>query len=261
MVLAIAQLASAQQWTCRWPIGHPLYPQAWEGLKKSSYNAYIPGDRVTAGSICYWNAWGNLWPFQKIYKGDREPVRDLYPVTPARVMHSQNFYVGANMGTIRDASVSQSFGAFSPANGSDLSYADEDGSWYDCYLFHAEGKSTQDDYHEELTFPYRGVGYGSLNQTQVRMYGSAANPLDVPFARIRWEVRVLTDSFVGSDYVTAYANVTHTGFPAHVVQSQNKILYHWRPPQNDNIYVFNALVFLQNMTYGFVTPQQQVPCQ
>jgi hypothetical protein len=90
------QLASGQQWSCRYPPGHPLYPQAWDGLKMGRYNAYIPGDNIVGGSPCYRWIGGMQWPFSMRYKADGYPVIDYYAVAPARAHHTQFFQNNAN---------------------------------------------------------------------------------------------------------------------------------------------------------------------
>jgi hypothetical protein len=260
------QLATAQQWDCRYPTPYPPDPSlagtSWEGLKKSSYNAYIPGDHVIGGSWCNWYSFGNLFPFVKVYKADGSPVRQDYAVSPARVHHIQHYKHQNPYNPIHDASETRAYGAYSPFTGN-LSFYDEDNRWFDCYLFHASGYGDTTDYHEQVTFPYSGSGYGQMSQAQVRLYGTAFNPLDFDPAKIRWDINVVTNYWRGYSYVTSYANVSHTCFPGHVVMSQNRILYHYTPPRYDWGYVSSCLVFPNsstNMIVGLIAAQQQVPC-
>jgi hypothetical protein len=243
----VTQLAIGQQWTCNTYDGQPF-----EGLKKSSYNAYIPGDNIIGGSPCYYYIGGDLYPFAKHYKADGQPVQDFYPVAPARVMQMQFFQYDQSQGTLRAASETRAYGAFSPANGSTLSFADEDGVPNDCYLFHGSGYGMTNGYNEQITFP-------QYRQAQAHLWGTAANPLDYPIATIAWDVNVV-QNYQDLNYVTAYANVTHTCFPAHVVQATNAILYHWTPPQNDPNYIFGCLVLHSGNISGVVTPTRRVPC-
>lgn len=260
IVLLVAMELGGQQWQCRYPPNYVPNPGGvWDGLKQSKVSAYIPGDHVTAGSYCTWTDWfGNRWPFMKTYKADGYPVRDEWPVVPARVMHGLNFYKDRYMGRVAGASESRGYGAYSPVGGN-LSWADEDGRWYDCYLFDSAGFGTLENYHEQLTFPYSG-GIGQMSQAQAHLWGTAANPLDQPAANIMWDVRVVTNYYTGFDYTSAYAVGSHTCFPGFVVQSQLKILHHYMPPRNDTNYVFGCL-FVHSGMISVQANEIQVPCQ
>src|SRR5260370_6631857 len=224
----------------------------------ADYNAYIPGDNVVGGTPCFYFIGGGFYPFSKHYKGDGYPVQDFFPVTPARVFHGLHFYSITNQQAgipLHDASQTRAYGAFSPVNGYTLSNGDEDGVPWDCFLWHGSGYADMSGLAENVTFPYP-------TQAQVQLWGSAANPLDnVPGATIKWFVNVEQD-YTNPDWVTAYASVTHTCFPAHVVKAQGATLYHYMPPRNDPAYIFDCWVNSgSNMTVGVVTPTRRVPCQ
>ena len=72
------------------------------------------------------------------------------------------------------------------------------------------------------------------------------------------EVTVAQD-YTNPDFVTAFAVVTHTCFPAHVVKAQGAILYNYVPPRSDPAYIFDCLVnrSTANMTVGLATPLSQ----
>jgi hypothetical protein len=158
------------------------------------------------------------------------------------------------MRTVTAASETRSYGAFSPANGSTLSYADEDGRWYDCFLFNASGYGSTANYQSSISFPFAG-------QTQSRVYGTGSNPLEPPTAVISWDVHAVFN-YQNLDYVNAYANITHSCFPAHVVKTNGKTLYHYTPPSYDTSYIFSCLVLQQNKIQGLVWgyPGVQIPC-
>jgi len=73
---------------------------------------------------------------------------------------------------------------FSPANGSTLSAADEQGIFYDCYLFDALRTGYTEDYHQQVAFPYTGGSYGAMGQAQADLWGTAANPLHAATERL-----------------------------------------------------------------------------
>jgi hypothetical protein len=250
------QLAVGQQWVCRYPAGHPQAGQAWEGLKRHGHFAYIPGDNIVGGTPCYWTPYPGApygtW-FSQRYKADGNPVTE-WGVTPARVMHMQFMQYGYQQGDVKAASETRAYGYGSPANGSTISYADEDGRWYDCFLFQASDIGSTINYMNTTNHPFPG-------QAQSRVWGSGSNPLESTAARITWDVNAIFN-YQNLDYVTAYANITHSCFPAHVVNTNNKTLYHYRPPSYDQSYIFSCLVLQQGQTQGLVWgyPGVQVPC-
>src|SRR5262245_16524002 len=261
LVFAIAtQLLSGQQWTCRWPYGHPLYPQAWEGHKASTYHAYIPGDNIKGGTPCWWSYYGAQVPYMKTYKADGWPVQDYWPIASARVHHGVSYYHNnVIFAPTHAASETRAYGKDSPWNGYTLSSNDEDIRRWDCYLWDDSAFEGTQDYHELIYFSGFGA-YAEMGQAQINMYGSAANPLENSLARIKWDVNVVTSYWKGYDYTVAYANVSHTCFPAAAIQANGKLLYHYVPPRTDYSYVFQCLAVQSGMISGLIAGQQQIPC-
>jgi hypothetical protein len=247
-----AQLATGQQFYCHYPNIAPWYGAAWEGLHSVRYSAYIPGDHISGPTQCNYFIGGFDYPFTKIYKADGSPVIDYWPIQSARVYNSVSFQNNQLVSVFPDVGQTRNYGAFSPANGSTLSNADEDQVAADCYLWNLSDYADKSNINADVTFPYSTQGQGHT-------YGTASNPLESPIAKISWDVRTVVD-YSNLDYVTAYANVTHTCFPAHVVQVNNKVVYHYMPPRSDVDYVFGCLVLQQGKTQGLVTPTVQVPC-
>lgn len=249
------QVATAQQYYCRYPSGHPQAGQPYDTLKAHSYSAYIPGNNVQGGSPCYRWIGSLYYPFTMRYHADGYPVMDYWPVAEFRASALQRYYDSQNGGAYASTGETRGYGMYSPANGYSLSYADEDGVYYDCYLFHGNAWASTNDIHADLTMPY-------YKQAQTHFYGSVGNPMDLPIAPVRFDVRAVTD-YQNIDYVTAYTGWgTHTCFPAHVVKATgNSTLYHWMPPQTDPNYIFACLALNANQVQAYPSAVRRVPCQ
>jgi hypothetical protein len=187
-----------------------------------------------------------------LYKGDGSPVIADYPIQSARTYHSVSFTANTFQGSFHDVGQTRAYGWNSPANGSYLSSGDEDGVSNDCYLWHASAYANTNDFHEEVTFPYSTQG-------QARLYGTGTNPLEPSLGGVSWDMRVVID-YSNLDYIQGMANVTHSCFPAHVIQVNNRYIYQYGPPRSDPSYIFSCLALQQGKIQGYVTPWYQVPC-
>jgi hypothetical protein len=112
-----------------------------------------------------------------------------------------------------DVGPTNNYGAFSPANGSALSSADEDHIPNDCFLWHQLG-SDKSTWNQDLSYPYPTQG-------QAHLVGLGTNPLEVQVGGISWDVRVVVASS-NLDNIRAYANVTHSCFPGMLSRSRTK---------------------------------------
>jgi hypothetical protein len=206
-----------------------------------AYSSYIPVDHVQgpATSICYYQ--GQL--YTRIYKGDAN--RGTYRTTESISVVPD---AQTDSGFFPDTGQTSNYGAGSPANGSTLSAADEDGIANDCHLWNASGKADPGGFLYDVSFPY-------AHQGQVHFDGSSSNPLD-PAAPILWDMRTVVDT-TNPSKPTAIVNYNHTCYPSHQVKVNGTIVYLYTPPQNDSGYIFNCLALHLNKVVG----QQQTPTQ
>jgi hypothetical protein len=254
IVLASAgSLYGQYQWSCHYPdLGYPPYDgSAWEGFHSVKYVSYIPADYIQGPSSCTYDSAG---PVKKIYKGD--PGAILYGFPP-QSWRTSSFYTFTITDGYRgpfwnDPGQTRNYGYHSPANGSTLSSADEDGVANDCYLWNQSGYADNSNWVYDLSIPYSTQG-------QVHYSGTGSNPLESSFARIAWDLRTVVD-ISNLDRITASVNYNHTCFPAHSVSVNNFVVYNWTPPRADGSYIFNCLVLQLDKVVGQQSSATQVPC-
>lgn len=231
LAITLTQTAPAQQYTCHGP-GFPPYNSApFEGLHSVRYAAYIPFDHLTGATPCFNSGLGSIL---KIYKGDPNAIIPNYPIQSARAYHLVGFTGGIVTGVQHDSGQTRNYGFGTPVNGSTLSALDEDNVPDDCIVWNASAYASTSDFHEEVTFPYSTQG-------QAHQFGTTSNPLEPSAAKISWDMRTVVD-YSNLDYVTGIVNYTHSCFPGHVIQVNNKTIYQWEPTRSDQFYVFGCLV-------------------
>jgi hypothetical protein len=243
--------------------GGGYLPIIWSAM----YAAYIPADHIqgppTLVSSCSHPTLGSS---SYIYKGDgNADIGDGWPVQSARIYGNVQFYGSFNNGVQNfpayqspfwaDTGQTRNYAWGSPANGSTLSSADEDGIQADCFRWHNAGFGDKSDMHAELTTS------GSTQQNgNLRFYGTGANPLESMNAKIAWDIRVLMNGNDPTDARVTNINYNHTCFPAHIIKTQRFTVYYYGPPRSDPTYVFGCLYLQQGKIIGQTQPNKKVPC-
>jgi len=188
-----------------------------------------------------------------LYKGDPGAVPPYYaPIQSARVYSNAGFSAQWNFKIVW-FSVGQTsqYGYGSPANGSTLSAADQDGVPNDCYLWNQSAYASKADMHGDITL-------NSTNAT-THLYGSGANPLEFDWSPITWDTTTVVD-WSNLDYVTAkVTHYHHTCYPSHIIYVNDWIVYRYDAPRNDTSYITSCLLGL-NPIDGYQTAATHVPC-
>ncbi len=188
------------------------------------YAAYIPVDHVPGTPICSYN----LIPRFLLYMGDA--YRGTFRTSQSLLVTPDTQTSGsfqANVGQTRN------YGYGSPANGSTLSSADEDGIPNDCYLWNNAGTANTNN------MQYYGVSYPTGTQAQITLDGAGSNPL-TPSPPIEWNMTVTINDSTPSQ-PTAIVNYSHTCYPAHQVKVNGTVVYSYQPPRNDMAYIGGCL--------------------
>ena len=253
--------ASAQTYRFSCPAyGGGYLPVMWQ----PSHSAYIPAHNILGPTPCNNYYYGGDTP--KIYKGDgNADIGDGWPIQSART-YSELAFRGSFTKSQQNApayqgqfypSVGQTrnYGWLSPANGSTLSSADEDGVPDDWLRWHQSGYGSTLNIHGELT-----VSGATQQNGSVRFYGTAANPFESSIATISWDMRINMNTDDPTNARITTSNYNHSCFPAHVVKVQRFTTYNWGPPRSDPTYVFACLVLQQGKIIGQTSPNKQVPC-
>lgn len=201
-----------------------------------AYSSYIPVDHITGPGSCYYVVpTGSLLTYF-IYKGDggygSYRTTESASFAPATLAVSNFFPM---------TGITRQYAFGSPANGSTLSYLDEDGVPNDCYLWNDTAQA-----------PYSNFTYSSYNyQTNVgalTFSGNASNPLETTLAAIDWSMTTFIDL---SNPSQPMASVTynHTCYPAHQVKvgASNTVVYSYTPPSNTLPYITSCLTMGVNL--------------
>jgi hypothetical protein len=145
---------------------------------------------------------------------------------------------------------SRNYSVGSPANGSTLSAADEDGIPNDCRLWNQSGTASPSGFTYDASYPV-------AHQGQVHFSGSASNPLEPP-APINWDMRTVINT-PNPAAPTAIVNYNHTCFPAHQIKVNGTIVYLYTPPRNDTTYIFGCLALQSGKIIGQQSSSTPVP--
>ncbi|HXZ80065.1 MAG TPA: hypothetical protein VEG30_09060 [Terriglobales bacterium] len=199
-----------------------------------AYSDYIGVDWINGPSYCYYQGNSN----DLIYMGDA--YRGTYRATESLLIIPD---LQTYSGFFKGVGQSRNYGAGSPANGSTLSAADEDGIPNDCHLWNASGFADTSSMGLVTSFPY-------AHQGQVEYSGAAQNPLESTYAPITWDMRTVLDT-TNPQSPTAYANYNHTCFPSHQIKVNNAVIYLYTPSRYDLTYITYCLYF----QYGKITGQ------
>jgi hypothetical protein len=197
-----------------------------------AYSSYIPVDHVTGYESCnYVVPTGSLLTYF-IYKGDggygSYRTTETASFTPS-TLNTSNFFPNTGL--------SKQYGFGSPANGSTLSYLDEDGVPNDCYLWNGTEQA-----------PYSNFTYSTFNYAPnvgaITFTGSASNLFETTLAAISWDMTTFIDVSTPSR-PTAYVTYGHTCYPAHQIKvgAGNTVVYSYTPPSNSLIYIGACLAF------------------
>jgi hypothetical protein len=191
-----------------------------------AHSSYIPVNYVVGPTTC--NYQGSSF-FLK-YKGDafQGTYRTAHSinVTPA-LQQSSGLFMGVGQ--------TRNYGAGSPANGSTLSSADEDGVASDCLLWNWSASGSTSGYNHQVSYPASQRG-------QVRL----------------WGMTVLVNASVPSA-PTATITYTHTCYPAHQVKVNGQELYHFQPGDNSQSYIFQCLFLKQGTVQSQIGPMAVFP--
>ena len=200
------------------------------------YSSYIPVDHVTGALSC---AYGTT-DVRLIYMGDgnRSTIRtkEFVNIVPD-TQRSSGFF--------QDTGQSRNYGFNSPANGSTLSPADEDGVPNDCYLWN-NAATAPHNFSYDVSFP-------QAHQGQVHYTGAASNPLETDLATITWDMRTVIDT-TNPQSPTAYVNYNHTCYPAHQIKVNGQVIYLYTPPANDFLYITGCRLLHLNPVIGVTSP-------
>jgi hypothetical protein len=205
-----------------------------------AYSSYIPTDHVSGPTSCSYQSSS----ITKIYMGDGG--RGTYRTTESVLIIPDS---QQSSGFFQDTGQTRNYGYGSPANGSALSAADEDGVANDCYLWNQAGKATPAFSHTE--------SYPSSQHGQVHFSGSSANPLENQLATITWDMTVLLDDSNPAS-PTAVTTYNHTCYPSHQVKVNGSLAYSYPAScsSTDTLCIFDCLVLhvgTQSGTYGPVS--------
>jgi len=121
--------------------------------------------------------------------------------------------------------ITENYGFGSPVHPPNLSSADEDGKYNDCYLANATGHASTGSMSVTVSFPGSHAATAGLS-------GSAGNPL-VFFSGYptSWNMAVsLNDAAPSAP--TAQAVASHTCYPAHTVTVNGTTIYNFQPTDN-----------------------------
>jgi hypothetical protein len=161
--------------------------------------SYIPVDHVNGPDTCLYA----LVPIGLIYKGDagrgtfRTSESELV-VPDGTLSTNQSLQTG----------ITENYGFGSPVHPPNLSSADEDGVYGDCYHANATGHAGTGGMSISTTF--------QTKQATVGLTGSASNPLPLWSFPITWNMAVYVNDATPSS-PTAYVVASHTCYPAHTV--------------------------------------------
>ncbi|HVJ05868.1 MAG TPA: hypothetical protein VM578_09365 [Candidatus Saccharimonadales bacterium] len=242
------QVCGEGSWTC--PTISPIGGSGSAPVSSPfvvAYSSYIPVDHVDGPSNCTCAAPScTLLPgsYPEIYMGDGG--RGTYRTTESVVVDSEKQSWNS---FFQNTGITRNYSHGSPANGSTLSAADEDGIQYDCNLWNDKGQAPIDFSHDE-SFPY-------AHQAQSHFSGSSSNPLEVP-APIQWDMRTLIDT-TNPVAPTALVNYNHTCYPAHQIKVNGQVVYLYQPPSNDVTYIFGCLALQQGKIVGQQSKSTTVP--
>jgi hypothetical protein len=191
-----------------------------------AYSSYIPVDHIGGPSGCFYGS----TPVQYIYKGDGG--YGSYRTTEAAGFNAATLNV---TGLFKDTGKTKQYAYGSPANGTTLSYLDEDGISSDCHLWNQTGQASYSG------FTY-GTSSGGTNLGALEFIGSASNPLETTLAAISWDM-ITTINYSNPSAPTASVTYNHTCYPAHQVKvgSSNTVVYSFTPPSNSLVYIAACL--------------------
>jgi hypothetical protein len=219
-------------------------PNPTAGTFTVQYSSYIPVDNVYGPNGC---SSGVFYVTNMIYMGDA--FRNTF-----RTTESIQVAPGAqtSSGFFQDTGNTRNYGYGSPANGSTLSQADEDGIALDCFLWNNAGKATPN-------FSYN-VSYPNAYQAQVQYSGAAQNPLEFAYAPITWNMTVLIDT-TNPQSPTATVTANNTCYPSHQIYVNGKQVYLFTPTSNTTAYISDCLYLGLNPVSNLVVGPIGVPSQ
>ena len=190
-----------------------------------SYMSYIPVDHVNGPDTCLYTA----VPVGLIYKGDLNrgtfrTAESVLAVPDSRLYTNQSVQTGTT----------ENYGFGSPVHPPNLSSADEDAKYNDCYLANAIGQASTSGMSVTVSFPGSHAATAGLS-------GSAGNPLVfLTGYPITWNMAVsLNDAAPSAP--TAYVIASHTCYPAHTVTVNRTTIYSYQPPSNSLSYITGCL--------------------
>jgi hypothetical protein len=209
------------------------------------YVSFIPVDNVTGPDNCSYPT-NNGTTVALIYKGDanRGTFRTGETVQVVPDLRSVSFFSQATGQT-------RNYGFGSPAVGSTLSSADEDGVALDCFLWNNAGQAVP-NFSNNDTYP-------AAHKANVELTGSSSNPLAPLPAPIAWDMTTSIDG-TSQQSPTASVTYTHTCYPAHQVKVNGQVVYLYIPPRNDVNFITNCLLLHLGIVSG-QTGSVQVPTQ
>ncbi|MGO4883234.1 MAG: hypothetical protein ACLP59_20800 [Bryobacteraceae bacterium] len=196
-----------------------------------SYQAYIPVDHVNGPDTCLYA----LVPIGLLYKGDQgrgtyRGAQSLLVVPDGSLSTNQSNQTGTT----------ENYGFGSPVHLPNLSSADEDGVYNDCYLANDIGHAGTSGMSITTSFKSHAATAG--------LTGSISNPLPFFSFPISWNMAVnVNDSNAASP--TAYVVASHTCYPAHTVSVNGTTIYSYVPTNNSTTYLTYCLSGL-----GYIGP-------
>jgi hypothetical protein len=133
--------------------------------------------------------------------------------------------------------LTKQYGYGSPANGTTLSYLDEDGVPSDCYRW----TGTQQAPYSSFTY---STSSGGSNVGAITFAGSASDPFENALNAVTWQITT-TINVTNPSAPTAKVNYNHTCYPAHQVKvgANNTVVYTYTPPEDDTVYIGLCLAF------------------
>jgi hypothetical protein len=189
-----------------------------------------------------------------MYKGDPGAIPPGYgPIQSARVYSTADFQYYFQLKVLNfDVGQTSQYGYHSPAIGSTLSSADQDGVPNDCFLWNQSAYANKANMHGDITL-------NSTNGT-AHLYGSGANPLESSWFPTTWDITTVVD-WSNLDYVTAkVTHYHHTCYPSHIVYSRDWIVYRYDAPSNDTSCITGCLSGLYAAIDNSQTVATHVPC-
>jgi hypothetical protein len=207
------------------------------------YSSYIPVDHVTGPSTCSFQSNYRYL----IYMGDANRgtyrTRQYMQIVPDG-QTSSGYQPGVGH--------TRNYGYASPANGSTLSAADEDGVANDCYVWNKDGVATNPSFTETVSFP-------QAHQGQVHYTGSASNPFEAQWVAISWDETTLINNANPQSPTASIPSYNFTCYPSHQIKVNGQVVYLYTPPYNNTLYIGTCLAGV-NPVSGQVSAVQ-VPAQ